>query len=405
MQMVAGARSAAGLALVGALALAHPSAAEEKGPIRIAVLDALGGAYASYGMPTVYGAHYVFDKVNAEGGLFGRKIEVVTEDDGCSPKTAVGGATKLAADPSIVAVLGLTCSGAAGAVRDSVAANAPFPFLTFSAGGWTSTSPKLGGLNPNFFYISTPIHTQAGGLVNFVMNTLKPSRIAFIGQTDVYGKEGLQGVTDMLDQYGQKLVASETVEARTADVTPQVLKLREVNPDVVISFAYEIPVQTFLRQANELGFKPTIITSGSIVNMSLYNSLPPEALAKYFGSSVVKDSFSSAAMKPILDVIRANEHGAELNWLSLLTTAGAETLLEAMKKAGPDLNGEKVRAALENIRNFETSTLVYPVSFFPENHTAGQGERIYKIENGTEENVMAGYWPGVTKATAPVTQH
>ncbi|WP_342641461.1 ABC transporter substrate-binding protein [Rhodoligotrophos ferricapiens] len=370
--------------------------------IRIAVQDSLSGAYSQYGVPSLNGVRYVFDKVNAEGGINGRKIEVVAEDDGCSPKQSVGVATKLASERSVLAVMGLTCSAAAIAVRDTVAPTTPMPFISFSSGGYTSSSPDLGGLKENFFFITPSVHTQGGALVNFVMNTLKPQRVAFIGQTDVYGKEGRQGVEAMLAEYGQKIIADDTMEPRGTDATAQVLKLKAANPDVVIAFLYQVPAQILLRQANELGLKATIVTSASVTDSSIYKSLPPAALENYYGSMMAKDVLDSARMKPIMDDLRARYPDVTFNPLVVSGIGAAELMVEALRSLGKDVTPEKLAKAIDQSKDVKTSALSYPVTFTPENHMGGRGLGIYEIKDNAEVLAMPGYWPGTEKASEPV---
>lgn len=369
--------------------------------LRIAVQDSLSGAYSQYGVPSLHGVRLVFDKVNEAGGLFGRKIEVVPEDDGCSPKQSVGVATKLASERSVLAVLGLTCSSAAVAVRDSVSPSTPIPFISFSSGGHTSSSPSLGGLKPNFFFIAASVHAQGGALVNFAVNTLKPTRVAFIGQTDVYGKEGRQGVEDMLARYGLKLVADETMEPRGTDASAQVLKLKAANPDVVIAFLYQVPAQTFLRQADELGFKAKIITSASVTDSSIYTSLPPGALANYYGSTLAKDALAGPVFKPLLAELQQRFPKVTFNPLVASGVGAAEVVVEALRRAGRDVTSEKLVAELNRTKDVVTGALAYPITFTAENHMGGRGLHIYEIKNGVETSAMPGYWSGVEKAASP----
>jgi branched-chain amino acid transport system substrate-binding protein len=369
--------------------------------IRVAVQDSLSGAYSQYGVPSLNGVRYVFDRVNASGGINGRKLEVVAEDDGCFPKQSVGVATKLASERSVVAVLGLTCSSAAVAVRDAVAPTTPLPFMSFSSGGYTSSSSQLGGLKPNFFFVAPSVHTQGGALVNFAMNVLKPQRVVFIGQTDVYGKEGRQGVEAMLAQYGQKIVADETLEPRGTDATAQILKIKAANPDVVIAFLYQVPAQILLRQAEDLGLTATIVTSASVTDSSIYRSLPQSALAHYFGSMLARDVLDGPRMKPMMDEMRAKYPEVTFNPLVVSGVGAAETLVEAIRGLGKDVTPEKLAAALDRSKNVNSHALSYPLTFTAENHAGGRGLSIYKIVDGVETLAMPGYWPGNEKATAP----
>ena len=402
-----GRRIAAGLGLAALLAAASGGASAQGMPgvtdttIRIAVQDSLSGAYSQYGAPSLHGVRLVFDKVNAAGGLFGRKLEVVPEDDGCSSRQSVGLATKLVAEKSVLAVLGLTCSSAAVAVRDSVAGTTAIPFISFSSGGHTSSAPALGGLKPNVFFVATSVHAQGGGLVNFAMNRFKPARVAFIGQTDVYGKEGRQGVEDMLARYGQKLVADETMEPRATDASAQILKLRDAKPDVVIAFLYQVPAQTFLRQADELGFRATIVTSASVTDSSIYRSLPQSALDHYYGSTLASDVLNGPLLKPLLTELQAAYPKVTYNPLVASGVGAAEVLVEALRKAGREVTPETLVAELDRTRDVATSALSYPVTFSPENHMGGRGVHIYEVRAGVEISTMPGYWSGTEKADRP----
>jgi len=340
--------------------------------------------------------------VNAAGGIHGRKLEVVAEDDGCSPKQSVGVATKLVSERAVVAVLGLTCSSAAVAVRDTVAPTTPIPFMSFSSGGHTSSAAQLGGLKPNFFFVPPSVHAQGGAIVNFAMNVLKPARVAFIGQTDVYGKEGRQGVEAMLAQYGQQIVADETLESRSTDASPQILKLKAANPDVVIAFLYQVPAQILLRQAEDLGLKAIIVTSASVTDSSIYRSLPQSALTHYYGSMLARDVLDGPGMKPMMDEVQAKYRDVTFNPLVVSGIGAAEALVEALRSLGKDVTPEKLVAALDKTKDVNTNALSYPLTFTPGNHAGGRGLSIYKIVNGAETLAMPGYWPGNEKASAPV---
>lgn len=395
---------ALGAALGGTLSM-PVLAAEAPGvgddTIRIAVEDVLAGPYAQYGVPSLHGVMYVFDKVNAAGGVHGRKLEVVPVDGGCAPKDTVGAATRLASEGEVLAVLGLTCSSGAVAVKDSVAPTTAIPFISFSSGGWTSNAAELGGVKPNFFFVASSVHTQGGALVNFVMNELKPERVAFIGQTDIYGKEGLQGVEAVLKEYGKELVATETMEARSTDASAQVLKLKQAEPDVVIAFLYQIPAQMLLRQANDLGLKAAIVTSASVTDSAIYESLPPAALADYYGSTLGTDVLEGARMAGTVAALEAAYPDVTFNPLVASGIGGAEALVAALEAVGPEVTAEALVAELDKLTGFETSALAYPLSFTPEDHMAGEGVQIYRVEDGVMTSTMEGYWPGNEKAAAP----
>lgn len=369
--------------------------------VKIAILDALSGPYAQYGTPGRYGAQYVFDEVNARGGVNGRKIEVVVEDDGCSPQNSVAAATKLIKGGEVFAVLGLTCSAASVAVKDSVAKSTGAPFLSESAGGWTSSAPDRGGLVKSFFYLPPSVHTQAGSIVNFVMNVLKAKRVALLAQTDVYGKEGTQGVVDMLKKYDAQLVGVENIEARVTDVSIQVAKMKELQPDAIITFLYQIPAQLFLRQAYELGLTVPVVASASVTDPAMYTALPEAALAKFYGTTLGKDVVEGPALKEPITGLRRAFPRVTFNPLTWSGFAGAEVYVEALRRAGKDLTREKFVTALESLKDFPSRVAAFPITFTRDNHMAGRGLHFFRVEKGVEVSAMDGYWSGTDKTSAP----
>jgi len=394
------------LGLAACAAMAGPAlAAEAPGvsddTIRIAVEDVLAGPYSQYGVPSLHGVMHVFDQVNEAGGVHGRKLEVVPVDGGCAPKDTVGAATKLVSEGDVLAVLGLTCSSGAVAVKDSVAPTTDIPFISFSSGGWTSNAAELGGIKPNFFFVASSVHTQGGALVNFVMNELKPERVAFIGQTDIYGKEGQQGVEAMLAAYGKELIATETMESRSTDASAQVLKLKQAEPDVVIAFLYQIPAQMFIRQANELGLDAAIVTSASVTDSTIYETLPAAALERYYGSTLGLDVLEGERLADTVAALEAAYPDVSFNPLVTSGIGGAEALVQALKNAGPNPTAKGLVAELDKLAGFETSALSYPLTFTPDDHMAGEGAQIYRVEDATMTSTMQGYWPGNEKADAP----
>ena len=99
------------VAMVLAASVAWAAGQGEEGPIKIGVAGAHSGDLASYGLPTVNAAELVANQINENGGLLGRQIELVVEDDQCQPEVATNTAAKLVGD-GVVAVIGHICSGA-----------------------------------------------------------------------------------------------------------------------------------------------------------------------------------------------------------------------------------------------------------------------------------------------------
>jgi ABC-type branched-subunit amino acid transport system substrate-binding protein len=151
--------------------------------IRIGVAGAHSGELASYGLPTVNAVKLVVDDINSNGGLLGKQIELVIEDDVCKPEVATNTATKLVSE-KVVAVIGHICSGATESALGIYKA-ADIVCISPSA---TKTELTTTGEYPNFFRTISNDAAQAKLQVIFAINTLHVKKVAIIHDKQAYGK-------------------------------------------------------------------------------------------------------------------------------------------------------------------------------------------------------------------------
>jgi branched-chain amino acid transport system substrate-binding protein len=140
---------------------------EEAGPIKIGVAGAHSGDLASYGLPTVNAAELVVAQANADGGILGRQIELVVEDDQCQPEVATNTASKLVGE-EVAAVIGHICSGA---TRAALGIYTGENIITISP---SATNPGLtqSGEYPTFFRTIAPDDAQGEMQAQFVAEEL-----------------------------------------------------------------------------------------------------------------------------------------------------------------------------------------------------------------------------------------
>jgi len=151
--------------------------------IKLGVAGPHSGDLASYGLPTVKAAELVVKDINAKGGVLGKQVELLTEDDVCKPEVATNTATKLLSE-KVDVVLGHICSGATkaalGIYKDSkIIAMSP-----------SATNPDLtqSGDYPNFFRTIASDDAQAKLEVEFALDVLKVTKIAVLHDKGDYGK-------------------------------------------------------------------------------------------------------------------------------------------------------------------------------------------------------------------------
>jgi branched-chain amino acid transport system substrate-binding protein len=236
------------------LGLAAPARAQQP-PIQIAWAGPLTGDAAQFGQGYLKGIQLAFEEWNAKGGVLGRKLVVVAEDDACDPKQASNVATKIADDPKNVVFIGHVCSGTtlAGA---PIINKVNLPMVTLSS------NPAI--TQQGFKNLFRPIandNVQGKAGVAYVMRKLNAKRFALLNDKQAFG----QGVTDVakatIEKAGGSITSYGGVERSDVDYTAVLTKIvKTENPDALVYCSnFPTSVGLLIKQARQLGFKKPII--------------------------------------------------------------------------------------------------------------------------------------------------
>jgi branched-chain amino acid transport system substrate-binding protein len=169
--------------VVTCLTFIMPAVSSASDTIKLGVAGAHSGDLASYGIPTVRAAELVVRDINDKGGIMGKKVELLVEDDVCKPEVATNTATKLVSKGAH-AVLGHICSGATKSAL-GIYKEAKIIALSPSA---TNTELTQSGKYPNFYRTIGYDRNQAKLAVDFTIKNLKVRKIAVLHDKGDYGK-------------------------------------------------------------------------------------------------------------------------------------------------------------------------------------------------------------------------
>ena len=212
-------------------ALAMPVTGMAGDTIKLGVAGAHSGDLASYGLPTIKAAELVVAQYNAKGGINGKQIELLIEDDVCKPEVATNTATKLVTD-KVDVVIGHICSGATKAAMP-IYKSAGVLVMSPSA-----TSDELSDY-PNFFRTIAPNAAQAPAMADFAMDVLGATKIAVIHDKGDYGKPLAEGAKKRVEESGKaKVVLFEGITPSGLDYGAIVQKIKRSGADVVIFGGY-----------------------------------------------------------------------------------------------------------------------------------------------------------------------
>lgn len=339
--------------------------------IKIGIAGAHSGDLASYGLPTVKAAQLVVKNINVKGGIAGKKVELVVEDDACKPELATNVATKLVS-AKVNAVIGHTCSGATKAALRTYK-DAGIIVVSPSA-----TSPDLtsSGQYPNFFRTIAPDNAQAKLVSDFAVKNLKLVKFAVVHDKGDYGKGFAEYVKKYLENSGKAQVALyEGVTPGAVDYSAIVQKIKHAGADAVIYGGYHPEAASIVQQMRKKGMKTVFISDDGVKIQTFIKLASANAEGVY--ASGPRDT-----MKNPLAILAINEHkkayGAEPGAFYLNAYAAVQALLNAMNKAkSTDYN-----SVTKALRAYSTDTPLGKIRFNKEGDAIDAGFSMYQVRKG-----------------------
>jgi branched-chain amino acid transport system substrate-binding protein len=344
-------------AAIGTVVLSNLPAAAQSVPgvtenaITVGGFGPLTGPSYLYGKLFFNGIDVVFDQANAAGGIYGRKLTLLREDDRCDPAAAIAAAKKLISQDQVFAMVGGSCSNSSLAARDEIE-KAGIPWFV-SAVHDGITRP----IAPNIFSLSTTSSIESAAQVEYAQER-GVKRLAIISMHDSWGRSRYEPLMAMLKSKGITPVADEELSPDANDATPQVLRLRQANPDAIIVELFPKAAAVFLRDAAKFGFKPLLIGQTSISDPVAFEEQVgmPGATSNFVTISQVRYTPEMPEMAKWSKVIEAKYPGDRLSTFNLTGIGHAQVVAEIFRRAGPNLTRESFLAAVTTLRDFHTDT-------------------------------------------------
>ena len=369
----------AALWLTGAAATAHAEEGVTADRIRLGMFGPLTGPVSIYGYPINDGAIAVYDKVNADGGIYGRRIEIIDEDDGCDPAKARAAVKKLISRDHVFAIHGGNCSGATFAVRDTMI-DEQVPFMVMAA-----TLDKISMPLNHYIFTTTPPGTSDGaGMLRFVRSMPDVHRVGIVRHTDEWANAKMVAVRAGLAEPGLQLVADEVLDRNATDATTQVLRLKEAKPDVVLFITYPGESAVFLRDSRKYGLNAAFIGTNGVSDLLdlAQRAGGPEVMRDVYATAFLKGPVGSAEMEGPTALLKTYFPSDQPQSVSFYGMSGAYAIVDALRRAGPDLTREKFIAALETTKDLPAGPAYCNVTFTPANHQGCLAQQIWTVRDG-----------------------
>ncbi len=346
--------------------------------ISIGVMGPFSGNASSYSKAQV-GMMAYYDKVNAEGGVHGRKLVAIPEDTACDPSKGLAAAKKLIYQDKVFMLHGNSCSGVAVALRPMIE-EAGLPWLVAHAVSDSITLP----LARNIFHGLPTGSANGRAMAQFVLSKPDTTRVAIIEHSNDWAHSYSNPAREYLAENGVTPVAELTMERGQTDATAQVLKLREEKPDFIIAAIYEAETAIFLRDLDKYGMGdiPVMGTAGTDLENTLKRVGDFEAVKNYYVIHSYVDNLDGPKLQPVRDILAEYAPDEELSTFSFVSIGSAKALVAALEAAGPDLTREKLISAMESIENFETGVLSEPITWSATDHQGVKGSAVAGFVDG-----------------------
>jgi branched-chain amino acid transport system substrate-binding protein len=355
-----------------AAAVTLPSCKRTSGDeILIGEYGSLTGTTATFGQSTDHAIQMAFDEINAAGGVLGKKVRVIVEDDQSKPEEAATAVTKLINQNHVVAMLGEVSSSRSLAAAPICQANR-VPMISPS-----STNPRVTQVGDYIFRVCfiDPFQAEVGARIAW--ETLKLKKVAILSDVRNDYSVGLQTFfRQHYKQFGGEIVAEQSYSEGDSDFRAQLTQIKSANPEGIYVPGYYTEVATIARQARELGITVPLIGGDGWDSPRLWE-IGGEALnGCYFSNHYSVDDPSPAVQKFVADYRKRFNQTPDA--LAALGYDAARILADAMTRAG-STSGDKVRDALLATKDFQGVTGQITINA---ERNAVKPAVVLKIENG-----------------------
>ncbi len=358
-------------AIVFGFAMTIPVIGTAGDTIKLGVAGAQSGDLASYGLPTVKAAELVVAQYNAKGGINGKMVELLIEDDVCKPEVATNTATKLVTD-GVDVVLGHICSGATKAALP-IYKEAGIVLMSPSA-----TNPDLtqSGDYPNFFRTIASDDAQAKTEVEFAINTIGAKKIAVVHDKGDYGKGLAEFAKKFIEESGKaEVVLFEGVTPGAVDYTAIVQKIKRKGADAVIFGGYHPEASKIVSMMKKKRLKITFISDDGVKDDTFIKVAGKNAEGVY--ASGPQDNSANPISVAAIEAHKKT-YNEDPGAFYENAYSAALALLNAVEKAG----STDMAAVIKALQTETVETPVGSIHFDERGDAVGVGFAMYQVVNG-----------------------
>lgn len=349
------------LSLLATIALAASPGVTDSA-VSIGMSAPFTGPNGAYGVAMREAIAAYFARLNKAGGINGRKLELVSLDDGYEVERTVANTKSLINEKKVFALVSYYGSSATAAAMEIFSAE-KMPLVGTISGADALRTPP----NRYMFNVRASYANETEAIVR-QLTSLGVNRIAVFYQNDGFGKSGLDGVTASLKKSNLTPVAVASVERNSLEVAPAVQAIAKANPQAIVMVTLYKPTAEFVRQMRKQGQQPQFMTLSPVGADALAKELGDEA--RGIGISQVMPYPWDTTVAMVGEYQALLGKAGENAYYGLEGLAMAKVLVEGLRRSGRDLTRDKLVSSLESLNDFDLGG--YRVGFGPANRSGSR---------------------------------
>ncbi len=352
--------------------------------ILIGSSSALTGHASFLGTRYIHGSLAYINEINANGGVHGRKIRLITYDDQYDPAKTVTNTQKLILEDKVFILFDYVGTPTSIKIID-MADEAKVPVLGLFTGAEELRTP----FRPYIFNIRASYYQETDAAVDYFVKKFGFKKIAVFYQDDAFGLAGLKGVEIALNKYGMKPVATGTYVRGTDDVENAIQTIKSANPEAVVMIGTYTPLAKFVKLYKEHGLDPYFHTVSFVGADAFALELSGNRINtsdKIIVTEVVPDPYETSAiyLKAINDYRHLNKKyfpEDKPNYVGLEGYINAVVLVKVLNETGRELNRDGFIKTIESLKDY-TVGIGVPVNYGPGDHQAFDKVYFSRLNNG-----------------------
>jgi ABC-type branched-subunit amino acid transport system substrate-binding protein len=351
------------LAFFPVLALAQsPGVTADK--IVLGQAAVFSGPAAQLGIQMRNGIKAYFDYVNARGGVHGRKLELVSEDDQYESKVAPLASKKLIEEHKVFALLGYVGTPT-GVAHLPVVTQARVPLVGMFTGAEALRVP----FNRYVFHVRASYYDETEKIVEQVVS-LGGKRISVFYQNDAYGEAGRKGTELALERRKMKIHSQGTVERNTVAVQAAAQAIHASQPDAVVMVSAYTSIAAFVREMQKLGSGATFYNVSFVGSKALADALGKDGVGVAISQVV---PFPWGTSVPVVKEYQQHAKAAgftDYNFSALEGFLSAKVMVEGLRRAGRNPTREGLVDALEKMSDVDLGG--FHIGYSPKNRAGSK---------------------------------